>query len=134
MAFALLAGARLAMWQAHEARLQRDAAVQAQAQAEHAERVATAESELSGFLLMEMSRRAARNCPRSSERARRMFDAQYRNDPGLRGRLLMHLGELSAAAATSSAPMRSRVDEAEPLLREHGEWSAVAEMKCFSNT
>src|SRR5262249_8159589 len=55
VAVALLTGAALASWQAREARLQRDAALQAQGQAEHAERVATAESELSGFLLMEMS-------------------------------------------------------------------------------
>ena len=129
VAFALLVGAALAMWQAHEARLQRDAAVQAQAQAEHAERVATAESELSGFLLMEMSS-ANKELPAQLERARRMFVAQYRNDPGLLGRLLMHLGELFRGRGDVARADALRV-EAEPLLREHGEWAALAEMKCF---
>jgi len=129
VAFALLAGAGLALWQAHEARLQRDAALQAQAQAEHAERVATAENELSGFLLMEMSA-GSDALAAQLERARRMFDAQYRNDPALRGRLLVHLGGLLNGRG-DVARAQALWAEAEPLLREHGEWSALAELKCF---
>ena len=129
VAFALLAGAALALWQAHEARLQRDAALQAQAQAEHAERVATAESELSGFLLMEMSA-GSDALAAQLERARQMFDAQYRNDPALRGRLLVHLGGLLNGRG-DVARAQALWAEAEPLLREHGEWSALAELKCF---
>jgi serine/threonine-protein kinase len=129
VAFALLAGAALATWQAHEARLQRDAALKAQAEAEHAERVATAESELSGFLLMEMAG-GSDELAAQLERARQMFDAQYRNDPALRGRLLVHLGGLFAGRG-DVARARSLYAEAEPLLREHGEWAPLAELQCF---
>jgi len=129
VAVALLAGAGLAMWQAHEARLQRDAALQAQAQAEHAERVATAESELSGFLLMEMAA-GTDALAAQLERARRMFDTQYRNDPALRGRLLVHLGGLFNGRG-DTARAKALWAEAEPLLREHGEWLALAELQCF---
>jgi serine/threonine-protein kinase len=129
IAFAVLAGAALAVWQAHEARLQRDAALHAQALAEHAERVATAESELSGFLLMEMSA-GSDQLASQLERARQMFDAQYRNDPALRGRLLVHLGGLFNGRG--DIPRAQALwAEAEPLLREHGEWSALAELQCF---
>jgi eukaryotic-like serine/threonine-protein kinase len=129
VAFALLVGATLAAWQAHEARLQRDAALRAQALAEHAERVAVAESELSGFLLAEMSA-GSDALAAQLERARRMFDAQYRNDPALRGRLLVHLGGLFNGRG-DVARAQALWAEAEPLLRGHGEWSALAELQCF---
>jgi len=129
VAVAVLAGASLALWQAREARVQRDAALFAKAQAERSERVATAESELSGFLLMEMAA-GSDELPAHLERARRMFDAQYRNDPALRGLLLLHLGELFNGR---SDVVRAQAlwAEAEPLLREHGEWAALAELQCF---
>jgi serine/threonine-protein kinase len=129
VAFAFLGGAALAVWQAHEARLQRDAALQAQAQAEHAERVATAESELSGFLLMEMAA-GSDALAAQPQRARQMFDTQYRNDPALRGRLLVHLGGLFNGRG-DVASAQALWAEAEPLLREHGEWLALAELQCF---
>ena len=129
--FALLAGATVALWQAREARLQRDAALQAKAQAEHAERVATAETDLSDFLLMEMSgARRGDELAAPLERARKMFDAQYRDEPALRGRLLLHLGGLFNGR-NDVARARALWAEAEPLLREHGEWSALAELQCF---
>jgi len=129
VALAVLGGAALAIWQAREARLQRDAALQAQAQAEHSERVATAESELSGFLLMEMAA-SSDELAAQLERARRMFDAQYRDDPALRGRLLMHLGGLFNGRS-DLARAQALWAEAEPLLRDHGEWVALAELQCF---
>jgi serine/threonine-protein kinase len=129
VAFALLAGAALASWQAHEARLQRDAALLAKAQAEHAERVATAESELSGFLLMEMAA-GSDALAAQLQRARQMFDTQYRKDPALRGRLLVHLGGLFNGRG-DFAHAQALWAEAEPLLREHGEWLALAELQCF---
>ena len=129
VAFALLAGASVALWQAREARLQRDAALLAKAQAEHSERVATAESELSGFLLMEMAA-GSDELPGHLERARRMFDAQYRNDPALRGRLLLHLGGLFNGRG-DVVRAQALWAEAEPLLREQGEWAALAELRCF---
>jgi len=129
VAIALLAGASLALWQAREARLQRDAALSAKAQAERSERAATAESDLSGFLLMEMAA-GSDELPAHLERARRMFDAQYRNDPALRGRLLLHLGGLFNGRG-DVVRAQALWAEAEPLLREHGEWSALAEIQCF---
>jgi serine/threonine-protein kinase len=126
---ALASGAGIALWQASEARLQRDAALQAQAQAERAGRVATAESELSGFLLMEMAS-SSDELAAQLERARRMFDVQYRDDPALRGRLLMHLGGLFNGRS-DIARARALWAEAEPLLREHREWAALAELQCF---
>ena len=131
VACALLAGAAVASWEAREARLQRDAALQAKAQAEHAERVATAQTDLSDFLLMEMSgARRGDELAAPLERARKMFDAQYRDDPALRGRLLLHLGGLFNGR-NDVARARALWAEAEPLLREHGEWSALAELQCF---
>jgi len=128
---ALLAGAGLALWQAYEARLQRDAALHAKSQAEHSERVATAQTELSDFLLMEMSgARRGDELAAPLERARKMFDAQYRDEPGMRGRLLLHLGELFNGR-NDTARARALWAEAEPLLREHGEWAALAELQCF---
>ena len=131
VAFALLSGAGIAGWEAHEARLQRDAALRAKAQAEHAERVAVAQTDLSDFLLMEMSgARRGDELAAPLERARRMFDTQYRNEPGLRGRLLLHLGGLFNGR-NDVTRARALWAEAEPLLREHGEWSALAELQCF---
>ena len=128
---ALLAGAGLALWQAYEARLQRDAALHAKAQAEHSERVATAQTDLSDFLLMEMSSaRRGDELAAPLERARKMFDAQYRDEPGVRGRLLLHMGGLFNGR-NDVTRARMLWAEAEPLLREHGEWSALAELQCF---
>jgi eukaryotic-like serine/threonine-protein kinase len=137
----VLAGAGAASWQAREAGLQRDAALQAQQRAERdrsaarrAERAATAQTELSGFLMMEMaSSRSNDELAAVLERARRMFDAQYRNDPALRGHVLLRIGFLFNGRG-DIARSQSLWAEAEPLLREHAQWSALAELQCFRAT
>jgi eukaryotic-like serine/threonine-protein kinase len=134
----VLAGAGAATWQAHEAGLQRDAALQARERAERersaarlAERAAAAEVELSGFLMMEMaSARSNDELAATLERARRMFDAQYRNDPALRGHVLLRIGYLFNGRG-DSARAQTLWAEAEPLLRETAQWSVVAELQCF---
>ncbi len=138
---ALLAGTAVALWQAREAGVQRDVALQAQQRAERerstarrAERVATAQAELADFLMEEMA--AARSTDELAamlERSRRMFDAQYRNDPALRGHVMQRMGFLFNGRG-DVARAQALWAEAEPLLREHAQWSAVAELQCFRAT
>ncbi|MBC7938663.1 MAG: serine/threonine protein kinase, partial [Chitinophagaceae bacterium] len=138
---ALLAGSGLALWQAREARQERNTAVQAQQRAEsersaaqRAERAAIAEAELSGFLMMEMApTRTNDELALVLDRARRMFDTQYSDDPALRGKLLLRMGSLfnGRGDRTRSHALWA---EAEPLLRDKAQWSALAEMQCSRAT
>jgi len=138
---ALLAGTGLALWQAKEAEQQRDAALQAKQQAERerssaqrAERAATAQAELSGFLMMEMAPSRSNNeLALLLDRARRMFDAQYRDDPALRGSVLVSMGSLLNGRGDITRA-HALWAEAEPLLRDNAQWSALAELQCSRAT
>ncbi|MCU0775785.1 MAG: serine/threonine protein kinase, partial [Ideonella sp.] len=135
---ALLIGSGLALWQAHAAGVQRDLALQAQAQAEEqaraaraAERLAAAESDLSSFLLSDLSSSSPeRDLVRQLERATRMVKAQYRDEPSVRARMLVTLA-LNYRWISLHEEASRLFAEAEPLLREHGPPAALAHWECL---
>lgn len=135
---ALLVGSGLALWQAHAAGVQRDLALQAQAEAEAearaaraAERLAAAESDLSSFLLSDLSSSSPeRDLVRQLERATRMVNAQYRDEPSVRGRMLTTLA-LNYRWISLHEEASRLFAEAEPLLRAHGPPAALAHWECL---
>jgi serine/threonine-protein kinase len=135
---ALLGGAGAAWWQAGQARLQRDAALRAQAaavaQAEaarEAERLAGAQTDLASFLLADLSRgRTQQEMSDQLERAVTMVREQYRGDVPLRGQLLFELGE-RLRGLSNFARANALFDESEPLLRQSANVPTLARLLCL---
>ena len=135
---ALVGGSALALWQAHEARTQRDLALAAQRQAQAeakvaraAERAAAAEADLSSFLLSDLSSNSPeQDMVRQLDRATAMVRAQYRDEPSIRGRMLVNL-----ALNYRWISLHDRADrlfaEAGPLLRAHGPPPWLAHWVCL---
>ncbi len=135
---AVLTGTGAALWQAGEARAQRDVALLAKARADQeaaaaraAERNATAEADLSSFLLSDLTAgRPDEAMIEQLERALLMVRAQYRNDAALRGRMLLGIGQ-QFRWISEHARADAVLAEAEPLLRAQGDPGAWAQLLCI---
>lgn len=137
-AAAIVLGAGLALWQAREAGLQRDAALQAQRQAEQqtalarrAEQAAEAQADLVSLVLADLSNdRSEADMKQQLERAVVSVRAQYRDKGLLRARLLMDIGErLRSFSEFEKANLLFA--EAEPLLRANGDAAPLARLLCI---
>lgn len=135
---AVLAGAGAAWWQAEEATAQRDAALLARERADQeaqaarrAEQVAAAQADLSSFVLSDFAgRHADDEMVRQLESALLMLRAQYRDDPGLRGALLLGVGE-QFRWISEQGRANEVFDEAAPLLERDGDPGALAQLLCI---
>jgi len=135
---ALLGGSGVALWQAGEARAQRDLALSAQTQAQAdtaaaraAEQVAAAEADLSSFLLSDLSSRSPeQDMVRQLQRATQMVRAQYRDQPAVQGRMLMTLA-LNYRWISLHEQAEALFAEAEPLIRRHGPPAGLAHWLCL---
>ncbi|MBQ0942183.1 protein kinase [Ideonella sp. 4Y16] len=135
---AVLGGAGAAWWQAEEARAQRDAALAARERADReaesarrAEHLAAAQADLSSFVLSDFAgRHADEEMVKQLESALLMVRAQYRDDPGLRGALLLGVGE-QFRWISEQGRANEVFDEAAPLLQQHGDAGALAQLMCI---
>ncbi|MBL8360335.1 MAG: serine/threonine protein kinase [Rubrivivax sp.] len=134
---ALVGGSGVALWQAAEARAQRDLALAAQARAEAetaaarvAERAAAAEADLASFLLSDhVSTKPGQEMVDQLGRATEMVRAQYQDQPSLRARMLVNLA-MNYRWVSLHEQAGKLFDEAEPLLRRHGPPSGLAQLLC----
>jgi eukaryotic-like serine/threonine-protein kinase len=137
-ASAIVLGAGLALWQAREAGVQRDAALQAQRQAEQqtvvarrAEQAAEAQADLVSFVLADLSNdRSQADMQQQLDRAVNSVRAQYRNNGFLRARLLMDIGE-RLRSFSDFERANQLFAEAEPLLRANGDAAPLARLLCI---
>ena len=135
---ALLVGSGVALWQAHEARLQRDSALRekyrADAEAENARRAgraANAAANLNDFFNADLaSGRSATEVEQEIERAVKMVRAQYDDDAFLRVRLLTGLAGRFRELG-NFARHRQLVAELQPLARSVGDAESVAIFGCW---
>jgi serine/threonine-protein kinase len=123
-AVAIMVGAVAAVWQAHEAELERDAALRAT-------RVAKASVGLTDFLTADLSTgRSTTELEQEIERAIGAVRAQYADDPLVRVRLLAGLADRLRQLG-SFERHRALVTELEPLARRIGDEQSAAVFSCW---
>jgi tetratricopeptide (TPR) repeat protein len=131
MLLIILAGTGIALWQTHEARLQR---IRANAEAEVArrsEQIARAQVELSDYLTSDLSLgRSTTEIERQLERAILFVNRQYRNDAPMRVRMLT---ELAARFRQTGDFKRHKelVGEIETEAVKLGEADVVSRIRCW---
>lgn len=138
VAAAILVGASIAIWQAHEARVQRDLALREKARADQeaesaqrAARIATAGANLNDFLSADLANdRSTTDVEQQVERAIKMVRAQYNDDPLIRVRLLAGLaGRLRELG--NFERHRELIAELEPLAKSIGDRESAATFECW---
>ena len=135
---AIVAGAGVAAWQAHEARLQRDAAirerVRADANAEaanRAARIARANFELTDYLTADLaSGRSTTDLEQQLERAILTVRSQYRDDPLLRLHLLLGIAGRFRQLGSFDRH-RALVAELEKTATAAGDENVLAQLQCW---
>jgi serine/threonine-protein kinase len=135
---AIVAGAAVAAWQAHEARLQRDAAirerVRADANAEaagRAARIARANFELTDYLTADIATgRSTTDLEHQLERAIVTVRRQYRDEPLLRLHLLLGIAGRFRQLGSFDRH-RALVAELEKTADTAGDESVLAQLRCW---
>ena len=135
---AIVAGAAVAAWQAHEAGLQRDAAirerVRADAQAEaagRAARIARANAELTDYLTADIATgRSTTDLEQQLERAIVTVRRQYRDDPLLRLHLLLGIAGRFRQLGNFDRH-RALVTELETTATAAGDQNVLAQVRCW---
>ena len=135
---AIVAGAGVAAWQAHEARLQRDVAVRervrADAQAEaagRAARIARANAELTDYLTADIATgRSTTDLEQQLERAIVSVRSQYRDDPLLRLHLILGIAGRFRQLGNFDRH-RALVAELEATATAAGDQNVLAQLRCW---
>ncbi len=135
---AILTGAGISVWQAHEARLQRNAAVRekvrADAQAELARRevrIANANAELTDYLTSDLAiGRSTSDLEQQLERAIVTVRRQYPDDPLVRLRLLLGIAGRFRELG-SFERHRALVRELEATAPAAGDEDTLAQLRCW---
>ena len=134
----IVAGSAVSIWQAYEARLQRNTAVREKlradaqaAAANRAARIARANAELTDYLTADLAAtRSQGDLEQQLERAITIVRAQYKDDPLLRLTLLLGIAGRYRQLG-SFGRHRALVTELEATAPAAGELEVLAQLKCW---